>query len=749
VINHREDRRIISYFSGIASVAQPVPQEACSVIGSRISHYAILSKIGSGGMGDVYLARDTDLDREVALKLISPKLASDKHALERLQREAKVLASLSHPNIVTIYTVERSETQQFLTMELVRGTQLGALIPEQGFSCERFLEFALPLTDAVSAAHEKGIVHRDLNPANVMITETGKVKVLDFGLARPLEEGRGADPAKETAELISEDLVVGTAPYASPEQIRGTPVDARSDVFSLGVMLFEMLTGERPFQSGSLADVISSILTDDPPILSTMRPDLPRHLARVIDECLEKDPALRHGSATQLREGLERVKVVTGLNHHERHPSIAVLPFADMSSDQDQAYFCEGIAEEIINALSHIKNMQIASRTSSFLYRNNPTDIREIGRRLNVSCVLEGSVRKSGETVRVTAQLINVTNGYHLWSANYDRRIEDIFAIQDEISQSIAQALQVTLSSGEEYRLRASHTSNVEAYDYYLRGRKAFFEQRRKGIDLGLQMFSLAIKYDPGYALAHAGISVCHSYLYMIGEPSEEHLRLADAASQKALQLSPELAESHVSRGLALSTAKRHAEAELAFETAVRLDARLFDAYYFHARDAAARGDLEKSCALFERASEVCPEDYQAPLLGAQAHSSLGREAAATAARRQGLHVVERVLEINPGDVRALYLGANALVALGERQKASEWASLAISMDPDESMVLYNVACIYAKLGELEESMNCLERAVDAGLTLKGWIVNDSDLEPIRGHRRYGPLIKKLDELGG
>jgi len=418
-----------------------------------------------------------------------------------------------------------------------------------------------------------------------------------------------------------------------------------------------------------------------------------------------------------------------------------------MSSDQDQAYFCEGIAEEIINALSHVKNMQVASRTSSFLYRNDPTDIREIGRRLNVSSVLEGSVRKSGDTVRVTAQLINVASGYHSWSANYDRRIEDIFAIQDEISQSIAQALQVRLSSGEEYRLRASHTSNVEAYDYYLRGRKAFFEQRKRGIDLGLKMFLLAIKHDPDYALAHAGISDCHSYLYMIGEPSAEHLRMADAASQKALQLSPELAEAHVSRGFALSTAKRHAEAELAFETAIRLNPRLFDAYYFYARDAVARGDLEKSCKLFERASEVCPEDFQAPLLAAQTHSGLGREAAATAARRQGLQVVERVLEMNPGDVRALYLGANALVALGEREKALEWASLALSLDSEESMVLYNIACIYAMLGDVEESLDCLERAVDAGLTLKGWIVNDTDLEPVRGNQRYVALVEKLDKL--
>jgi serine/threonine protein kinase/Flp pilus assembly protein TadD len=717
------------------------------VIGSQISHYAILRSIGSGGMGDVYLARDTKLDREVALKLISPRLTDDTEALERLQREARVLASLDHPNIVTIYAVERFETQHFLTMELVRGTQLRDLLPEKGFSCERFLEIAVPLTDAVSAAHEKGVVHRDLNPANVMIAESGQVKVLDFGLAKPLEKRGATDLAGDTGRLISHDVAVGTAPYASPEQIRSMAVDARSDVFSLGILFFEMLTGKRPFRSGPLADVISSILNDDPPTLIKMRPDLPRHLSRVIDECLEKDPELRHRSATELRDDLERVKVVTGLNHHEAQPSIAVLPFADMSAEQDQVYFCEGIAEEIINVLSHVKHMQVASRTSSFLYRESTTDIREIGRKLNVSNILEGSVRKSGDTLRITVQLINVADGYHSWSANFDRRIEDIFAIQDEISQSVAEALQVTLSSGEEYQLRASRTNSIEAYDYYLRGRKAFFEQRRRGVDLGLKMFMLAIKHDPDYALAHAGISDCHSYLFMIGEPSEEHLRLADAASRKALELSPELAEAHVSRGLAMSTAGRHAEAELAFETAIRLNPGLFDAYYFYARDAVARGERERSCRLFERASEVCPEDYQAPFLAAQAHSDLGREAAATAARRQGLHVVERILELNPADVRALYLGANALVALGEHEKASEWAELALSMDPEESMVLYNVACIYARLGSVNESLDCLERAVDAGLTLKGWIIHDSDLEPVRGHDRYHALVEKLDKL--
>jgi serine/threonine protein kinase len=698
-------------------------------------------------MGDVYLARDTNLDREVALKLISPKLTDDAQALKRMQREARVLASLDHPNIVTIYAVEKSEAQHFLTMELVRGTQLADLIPEKGFSCERFLEVAVPLTDAVSAAHEQGIVHRDLNPANVMIAESGQVKVLDFGLATPREGRPDVDLDEETGELLSKDLAVGTAPYASPEQIRGIPADARSDVFSLGIVFYEMLTGERPFRSGPLPDVITSILTDEPPTLARMRPDLPRSLSRIIDECLEKDPDMRHGSATRLKEDLERVKVVAGLDRHEAQPSIAVLPFADMSAEQDQAYFCEGIAEEIINVLSHVKHMQVASRTSSFLYRNQLADIREIGKKLNVSNILEGSVRKSGDTIRITVQLINVADGYHLWSANFDRRIEDIFAIQDEISQSVAQALQVKLSSGEEYQLRASRTNSVEAFDYYLRGRKSFFEQRRRGIDRGLQMFMLAIKHDPDYALAHAGISDCHSYLYMIGEPTAEHLQSADAASRKALQLSPELAEAHVSRGLALSIARRHGEAELAFEAAIRLNPGLFDAYYFYARDAVARGDRERSCRLFERASELCPEDYQAPLLAAQAHADLGREAAAIAARRQGLHVAEQVLEMNPADVRALYLGANALVALGEREKALEWASLALSMDPEESMVLYNVACIHAQLENVEDSLDCLERAVDAGLTLKGWIVHDSDLEPVRGHPRYDALVEKLDRL--
>jgi serine/threonine protein kinase len=716
------------------------------MIGEQLSHYSILGNIGSGGMGEVYLARDELLDRNVALKLLPARVTADAGQLSRFAPEAKILASLNHPNIVTIHSVEEFEGRHFLAMELVDGQQMDVLIPEGGFALDEFLSMALPLTEAVSAAHGKGIVHRDLKPANIMVTKDRRVKVLDFGLAELRKEVPTPSPDHDTQELLEKKAVVGTVSYMAPEQLSGRGADARSDVFSLGVIFYEMASGRHPFDRESAGEAIASILRDDPPPLMALNAGIPRHLANLVDQCLEKDPQLRPASAAELRDDLERIRTAKDLLSRGSQSSIAVLPFVDMSPERDQEYFCEGMAEQLINVLTQLDEIQVASRTSAFLYKDKQSDLREIGRKLNVAHVLEGSVRKSGDTLRITAQLIDVADGYHLWSKQYDRTLEDVFAIQDEISSSIVRALQITLSSGEEFGMQSAQTNDVLAYDYYLRGRKLFFEQRTRSIEMALQMYALAIEHDPEYSLAYAGIANCHSYLYQIHQPSQEHLDLAEQASRRALGLKPELAEAHTARGFALSVAKRHAEAEHAFSTAIRLNPRLFDAYYLFARDAFARGAFEQSAALFEQAIEVCPEDFQAPLMAAQSYTSIGRDAEATAARRQGVRIAERVLEANPGNVRALYLGANGLSALGEREKALEWAALAVSMDPNESMVLYNVACIYAKEGEIGRSLDFLERAIKAGLTLKGWIVHDSDLDPIRSHPRYLEILGLLGD---
>ncbi len=425
--------------------------------------------------------------------------------------------------------------------------------------------------------------------------------------------------------------------------------------------------------------------------------------------------------------------------------SIAVLPFMDMSQEQDQEYFCDGMAEELIDALTKIKDLRVAARTSAFSFKGKQQDIREIGNKLKVSTVLEGSVRKAGNRLRITAQLINVADGYHLWSEKYDRELKDIFAIQDEIAGHIVRALRVMLSDREKRALEKVLTTDIEAYDYYLQGRKFFYDARRKNSKFARQMFARATQIDPSYALAYAGIADSCSWLYMYGESTEENLREAEGASRKALELDPELAEAHVAHGLAVSLSKRYDEAGKEFEAAIRLDARLFEAHYFYARACFAQGKLEKAARLYNQASEVRPEDFQAPLLLGGVYNGLGLENKAKLAYRQGLEIVKRHLELNPDDARALYLGAVAHIQLGERERGLEWATRALSMDPEDTAILYKVACTYSLAGKIEEAINCLEKALKAGFAQQEWIEHDSDLDPLRSHPRFQALMRRMN----
>jgi TolB-like protein/Flp pilus assembly protein TadD len=425
-------------------------------------------------------------------------------------------------------------------------------------------------------------------------------------------------------------------------------------------------------------------------------------------------------------------------------PSIAVLAFSDMSPEKDQEYFCDGIAEEIINSLSRVKNLRVASRTSAFVFKGKSEDIRKIGRNLGVGAVLEGSVRKAGDQLRITAQLINAADGCHMWSGRYDRELKDVFAIQDEIARSIAATLQVTLTQGESEALGKVPTVDLVAYDYYLRGKQFFYQYKGKGVEFALQMFSQAIESDPEFARAYAGIANCCSFLYMYAGSHAHHREKADSASKKALELAPESAEAWASRGVALSLKGEYDEAERAFLTAIRHDAWLFEAYYFYARVAFAQGKPEKAIELYEKASQVSPPDYQSPLLVAQIYSDLGRREEADAARLRGVQIAEARLKLNPDDSRALYMGANGLVGLGKCEQGLEWAKRALMIDPDEPMVLYNVACIQSLGGQLEEAMDSLERAVRSGLTQRGWIEHDSNLDPLRPHPRYQALLNLL-----
>ncbi|MGB3563796.1 MAG: protein kinase, partial [Thermoanaerobaculia bacterium] len=531
------------------------------MIGKTLSHFKILDKLGAGGMGTVYLAEDSTLNRKVALKMLPAAMAADPERLERFQREAKTVAALNHPSIVTIYSVEASDQGHFITMEHVDGTSLDRLISSGGLPVEKFFQIVIPLADALSAAHERGITHRDLKPANIMVTADGRVKVLDFGLAKlHVPDPSSTDPEMPTQALTQEGMVMGTVPYMSPEQVQGKPADHRSDLFSMGVILYEMSTGQRPFRGETSADLVSSILRDSPRPVTEINVELPDHLGRLIKRCLEKEPTRRFQSALDLRNELEELQREAGAEQ-SAIPSMAVLPLADLSPDKDQDYFCEGIAEEIINALVKIEGLRVASRTSTFQIKESVSDIREIGERLKVETVLGGSVRKAGDRIRITAQLIKVADGYHIWSERYDRELKDVFAIQDEIAQSIVEALQVKLAPTEKGGIEKATTS-VQAYDYYLKGRKFFYQFRQQGIEFARQMFARAIIIDPQYARAYAGVADCCSFLYMYFESTEDNLNEADAASQKAIECNPDSAEAHASRGLALSLRQEFDKAE-------------------------------------------------------------------------------------------------------------------------------------------------------------------------------------------
>lgn len=428
-------------------------------------------------------------------------------------------------------------------------------------------------------------------------------------------------------------------------------------------------------------------------------------------------------------------------------PSLAVLPFTDMSREGDQAYFCDGIAEEIINSLSRIEGLRTASRTSSFRFRGDGVDGCNAGRELGVRTLLEGSVRKSGERLRISVELVDVESGFQLWARRFDRTLQDIFEIQDEIAESVIHALRVSLTPREEASLSTASTTDVGAYDCYLRGRKFYYAYSPKSMVFAIKMFCEAIKLDPNYARAYAGLADCWSYTYLYSDRSEAVREQAGWASRKALEMDPNSAEAQASRGLSLSLSGSNEQADEAFAAAMRLDPDLFESHYFRARHCFALGRRQEAIAAYEAAMRARPEDFQAPLLAAQTYDDLGRHAEAAAARKKGIAAATRHLQLNPDDARALYMMANGLVALGERERGRQYAEAALARGGEDPMLLYNLGCIFSMLGAAGQALGCLEKAAQSGLTQKGWYEHDSNLDPLRNEPRFQRLLASLDAL--
>ncbi|MBP1769306.1 MAG: serine/threonine protein kinase with repeat, partial [Candidatus Aminicenantes bacterium] len=498
-----------------------------------------------------------------------------------------------------------------------------------------------------------------------------------------------------------------------------------------------------PFGGKTGPEKIAGALKEEPMSAVDLNPRLPRSLDRILRHCLEKEPRYRMASARDLRDELETLRPSAG-EGRTGIPSIAVLPFVDMSREKDQGYFCDGIAEEIINALCRVQGLRVASRTGSFQFKDKAADLREIGNRLRVESVLEGSVRKSDSRLRITVQLIDAARGFHLWSESYDREFHDVFAIQQEIAHSVVKALRVTLSPQEKGALAEVPTSEVQAYDYYLRGRSFYYRYGRHDIEFALQLFSRAIELDAGYALAHAGLADCWSYIYLYSERKDAVRLQAEAAGCRAVELAPDSAQAQASLAVALSLGPRKEEAKAAFEKAIELDPRLFEAWYFYARHVFAGGDLPKAVSLYEEAMRVRPEDFYSPLLIGPLYDRLGRPEDARAARERGLALVEKHVDLHPDDARALYMGAIGLIALGEKDKGRDWARRARKIDPDDPMLLYNLGCFHSLAGDIEEAVDCLERAAAGGLLQKGWYENDGDLDALRGQPRFQALLERM-----
>jgi len=589
------------------------------VIGKKFGHFCILEKIGAGGMGEVYRAHDEQLNRDVALKVLLPRDFGDETARVRLLREARAAAGLNHPHICIIHEVGEAGGQAYIAMEYVQGHTLSAMVAQERLPHEQALHYGVQLADALEHAHARGVVHRDLKSANVIVTPEGRVKVLDFGLARRLDEG-DLEATRSQASLTQPGAVVGTLSYMAPEQLRGEPADSRSDIWALGVVLYEMVAGGRPFQGQTGYEVSSAILSRRP---APLPGDVPAAMRAVIEHCMEKEPGRRYQSASEVRAALEAIQSGGTTEQllprraprrkrtvsRKRIQSLAVLPLANLSRDPEQEYFADGMTEALISDLAKLRALKVISRTSVMRYTANDKSLPEIAEELNVDAVVEGSVLRVGQQVRITAQLIHAATDTHLWAESYERDLQDVLLLQSEVARTIAREIQVAVTPEESRRLASARPVNPEAHEAYLKGRFHWYKLTREGLDTAMEYFQLALEKDPSYAPAYSGIANVWASRGETGVlPPHEASPKAKAAALKATELDDTLAEVHV----ALASVKTAYEwdwagAEKEFQRALQLNPNAAEAIFFYADLLLYMGRSKEWSSEVERALALDP----------------------------------------------------------------------------------------------------------------------------------------------
>jgi len=674
--------------------------------GTTLNGYEILAPLGAGGMGEVYAARDAKLDRRVAVKVLPGEMARDEGFRARFVREARALAAISHPNILAIHDFGEVAGVFYAVTELLEGETLAGRLKAGPVPARRAVDWALQVVRGLAAAHDKGIVHRDLKPTNVFVTEQGVVKILDFGLAKVLTPFESGEDSETGVRETQPGTVLGTVAYMAPEQARGRDTDHRSDLFALGAVLYEMLEGRPAFAADSAADTVSRILKHEPEL--TRREGIPPGLGRIIARCLEKEPRERFQSARDLAFALE---ALSGLERRESLPvgegkdaarSIAVLPFTDMSPGKDQDYFCDGMAEEIINALTGIEGLRVAARSSAFRFKAAERDLREVGRALDVSMVLEGSVRTAGSRLRVTAQLNEASSGYQVWSRRYDRSMEDVFATQDEIAADIVASLRPELGAAAAPRV-VRHTQNQEAYHLYLRGRHHWYARSQGALQKALEYFQQATEKDPGYALPYVGLADLYTVQAIYAYEPENTLRpRAEASVERALAINDRLADAHRALGfIHLFFGWDIATAIRAFERSVELDPTSALSHIWLGFPTGP-GREEKAIAAARRAQELDPLN---PYVNSLACSILDFWGRSEDALREG----QKALDIDADYLVGLYLIGGVYTRLGRHDQALRLCARAVEISGRAPFFLSCLAWSQAAAGRSDEARSALE----------------------------------------